>query len=172
MILFVLLKNKENLQLSTLQFYSSNSLWMRRMEMKYHKTNEMVYKICKEYKEPVRSEIYRDFLMADFNHKLASCLHAKVGSTTWSNHFNAISPNDTKNELEHKFGKRLFKYDVIGRTENFEEDVKYIMKKSNLESIFSMKGIKKLRRKKGKSDNSNDTNSKTTQNTRLKTTQR
>ena len=286
MILLVLLKNKENLQLSSLQFHSSNSLWMRSMEMKYHKTNEMVYKICREYNEPVRSEIYRDFLMADLNHKLASCLHAKVGSTTWSNYFYAILPNETKNELEHKFGnasKRLFKqdiirphyrlpndiitnvtinqltgvtddlisikelekllktknvltfsfvrhpferlvsafqdrilqrnilheygystwfyknhsfpsfvnlvlkeykqfncsrihdsecpninihwksfasecsycnikYDVIGRMETFDEDVKYIMKKSNLESIFSMKSIKKLHSSKHKSN--------------------
>ena len=44
------------------------------------------------------------------------------------------------------------KYDVIGRTESFDEDVKYIMKKSNLESIFSMKSIKKLHSSKHKTN--------------------
>ena len=39
---------------------------------------------------------------------------------------------------------------MIGRTETFDEDVKYIMKKSNLESLFSMKSIKKLHSKTNK----------------------
>ena len=106
---------------------------------KCHKTNEMVYKICQAFNEPVRCEIYLDFLMADFNHILSSCLHAKVGSTTWSNHFNAISPNDTKNELEHKFGKRLFKQEIIRPHYRLPNDVM-------IQKLFSQIICEKCRR--------------------------
>ena len=87
--------------------------WMKDMEMKYIKSNKIIENVCKEFNEPIRTEIYRDFLMVDFDHKVASCLHAKVGSTTWSNYFYEILPSDIREKLQQKFGNRLFKQEII-----------------------------------------------------------
>ena len=92
---------------------SGKADWMKRMETKYLKTNKMVEKVCMEFNEPIRTEIQQDSFMVDIDHKVASCLHAKVGSTTWSNHFYMMLPNQTRNELEKRFGKSLFKQEII-----------------------------------------------------------
>jgi len=86
---------------------------MKEMEMKYLKSNEMISKACTETQEPNRTLINRDFMNVDFHHKLAACLHDKVGSTTLSNYFYALLPNQTRIELEKRFGKRLFKQEII-----------------------------------------------------------
>ena len=92
---------------------SQRANWMKRMEEKYLKTNEMVEKVCMEFNNQGRTEIQRDSLMVDFDHKIASCLNAKVGSTTWSNYFYMMLPNYTRKGLEKKFGNTLFKQEII-----------------------------------------------------------
>ena len=102
-VLFLLNKNKQSSQIP----------WMKKMEMKYLKSNEMIAKACAESQKPILTLIYREFMNVDFHHKLAACLHAKVGSTTLTNYFYLLLPNQTRIELEKKFGKTLFKQEII-----------------------------------------------------------
>ena len=69
--------------------------WMNEKEKKYKKDRERIKEICQKYNVTSRTQIDRDFLFVDRNHKMALCLNAKVGSTTWVTHLKDLIPTKT-----------------------------------------------------------------------------
>ena len=101
----------------TTSSYSKDDLkeWLKMKEKKYAEVNKYIRKVCRKYHEPERMMHLRSTFMLDTKHKLSSCLHKKVGSTTWMYHFFNLLPNETKQEITKQYGKSLGwrMYDVI-----------------------------------------------------------
>ena len=78
--------------------------WMSQMEKRYIIDRERVKKVCNKYIIPKRKIINKEFLDVDRNHKIALCSHAKVGSTTWKNHFKDLLPSNIRDYIMKKSG--------------------------------------------------------------------
>ena len=76
--------------------------WMRLMESRYSKSIENIKTVCKKYRKGNSTKLPLHSLMVDHRHGLAFCRNAKVGSTTWMHHFNALIRDN--NELRKSNG--------------------------------------------------------------------
>ena len=74
--------------------YSSTEIlnWLETMETRYEETNKHIKEVCQKYGiyNPTKPRLSQ--WLVDTNHHLAFCGNAKVGSTTWMHHFNALLP--------------------------------------------------------------------------------
>ena len=63
---------------------------------RYAKTNNHIKEVCQKYGiyNPTKPRLSQ--WLVDTNHNLAFCGNAKVGSTTWMHHFNALLPEDER----------------------------------------------------------------------------
>ena len=66
--------------------------WMKTMEIRYSKTIKHIEDVCRKYNIGKPETFKFDEYMIDVKHQLAYCANAKVGSTTWINHFNSLLP--------------------------------------------------------------------------------
>ena len=75
--------------------------WIDEMEKKYQNERERIQKVCKKHDIPRRKLIDKEFIHILRNHKIALCTNAKVGSSTWRQHFTYLLPN---NENKKHYG--------------------------------------------------------------------
>ena len=98
---------KSNSNRKTMSKKQSLKQWMNEQEMKYKKYREHINEICKKYKVTRSTRIDKEFLFVDRNHKMALCLNAKVGSTTWVTHLTHLLPTKTRKKLVQQSGMKF-----------------------------------------------------------------
>ena len=90
------------------------SNWIKTMEEKYKKINENIYEVCQKHKESTfqsnsdtmefnAEQGYRENWMLDTDHQLAYCKNAKVGTTTWINHFFNLLDRSLQQKILKRF---------------------------------------------------------------------
>ena len=82
--------------------------WMNEKEKKYKKDRERIQEICKKYNVTTRKQIDKRLLLVDRNHKMAFCLHAKVGSSTLKTHLKNLIPTKIQEKLIKESGMTLY----------------------------------------------------------------
>ena len=76
--------------------------WMAKKEEYFKKDRERIQKICQRYNITKRKLIDKEILIVDRDHRIASCLNAKVGTTTWKNLFKELMPSNIRENLTRK----------------------------------------------------------------------
>ena len=83
--------------------------WIDEMEKKYQNERERIQKVCKKHDIPRQKLIDKKFIHILRNHKIALCTNAKVGSSTWRQHFTYLLPkNENKKHYGHWTSKDNF----------------------------------------------------------------
>ena len=104
----------------------SETDWMTKMEEKYRKINERINEVCQRHRKESSGKFdapnkYKQILgmVLDMKHRLGYCAIAKVGSTTWMNHFLALLPSKVRQDVSkvrkpyfHKTVARKFRLPV------------------------------------------------------------
>lgn len=82
------------------------SQWMKNMAMKYKKVNENIHYVCKKYHIQPKSKMLRDNLLVDQKHRLATCWHAKVGSSQLIEIYKRLLPLNKRETLKNVYEDR------------------------------------------------------------------
>ena len=113
---------------------AENQDWMKEKEKEYQNLNEHIQAVCLKNKLNNHTPYLWRTLMVEKNKKIAYCRNAKVGTTTWMNHFNdlldpkhRISPEKKQNIDLHNFIPPKFSiHKQIGVTLDFKSTKKYL----------------------------------------------
>ena len=87
--------------------------WMKNMEIKYHKANQRIKRVCKKHNHKPKNIPFgfiRSFppVLSDRRHGILGCIHPKIGTTTMKAHFYNMIPNQTRQILELDAGKVIY----------------------------------------------------------------
>ena len=87
--------------------------WMKNMELKYHKDNQRIKRVCKKHNHKPKNIPFgfiRAFppMLSDRRHGILGCINKKIGTTTMITHFYNMIPNQTRKNLDLDAGKQKY----------------------------------------------------------------
>ena len=81
--------------------------WMVEKENYFRQDKERIQNICKRYNVTRRKLVDEKVVFVDRSHRIATCIIAKVGSTTWKFLFKDMLPSKIREKLTKPLGKDL-----------------------------------------------------------------
>ena len=97
-----------------------NQDWLKEKEKAYLKLNENIRSVCLKNKLNTHFPVALENFMVEKKHKIAYCRNAKVGTSTWMQHFNALLDPEHQKKIsyirpEHMVGKKMNWHDFVPR---------------------------------------------------------
>ena len=123
-----------------------NQDWLKEKEKAYLKLNENIRSVCLKNKLNTHFPVALENFMVEKKHKIAYCGNAKVGTSTWMQHFNALlDPEHQKkisyirpdNRVVPKKGKKIDLHNFIPRRFSVHEQTGMKFDFKSLKKYFS-----------------------------------